>query len=70
MFCIDRLQSENTVNTINCVNIVSIQNIVDFNAIRYKKQYNGSPQLLISRQTGNSIEKDKSLAMYLSNSYS
>ena len=35
--------------------MVNIANIVDFNAIRYKKQYNDSPQVLVRRQTGNYI---------------
>ena len=58
------------VNTVNSVKIVSIENIVDFNAMRYKKQYSNSPQVLVSCQTGNSIEKDNFSAMYLSNNYS
>ena len=38
--------------------------------MRYKKQYKNSPQVLVSRQTGNSIERDNFSAMYLLNSYS
>ena len=45
----------------NSVNIVNIANIVNFNAMRYKKQYNDSSHVLVSRQTGNSIEKTTSL---------
>ena len=52
------------------MNFVNILNIVDFKAMRYKKQYNDSRQVLVSRQIGNSIEKDNFSAMYLSNSYS
>ena len=50
--------------------IVNIANIVDFNAMRYKKQYNDSPQVFVSRQLGNFIERDNFSAMFLSNSYS
>ena len=49
------------------MNIVNIANIVDFNAMRYKKQCNDLPQVLVSRQTGNSIERDNFSAMYLCN---
>ena len=52
------------------MNIVNIASIVDFNAMRSKKQYNDSPQILASRQTDNSIERDDFSAMYLSSSYS
>ena len=60
----------NTMNAVNAVNILNIADIVDFNAMRNKKQYNDSPQVLVSRQAGNSIERDNFSAMYLSNSYS
>ena len=52
------------------MNIVNIANILDFNAMRYKKQYNDSLLVLVSRQTGNSIERDNFSAMYLSENYS
>ena len=55
------------VNTVNSVNIV---NILDLNAITYKKQYNDSHQVLVSRQTHNSIGRDNLSVMYPSNSYS
>ena len=60
----------NTLNALNSMNIVNIANILYFNAMRYKKQYNDSPQLLVSCQIGNSIERDNFSAVYLSNSYS
>ena len=47
-----------------------ITNIVEFNAMRYKKQYYHSPQVLVSRQTGNSIERDNFTVAYFSKSYS
>ena len=53
MFCIARLQYENTVNTVNSMNITNIANVVTFNAMRYKKQYNDSPQVLVGRRTRN-----------------
>ena len=52
------------------MNIVNIANIIDFNAMRYKKQHQNSPQILVSRQTGNSIERDNFSYMSLPNSYS
>ena len=48
----------------NLVNTVNSVNIVDFNVMRYKKQYNDSPQVVVNRQTGNSIEKENFSAMY------
>ena len=59
----------NFVNTVSSMNIVNIANILDFNAMRYKKPYNDLPQVLIIRQTGNSIKRDIFSAMYRSNSY-
>ena len=44
------------LNTVNTVNILNIANIGDFNAMGYRKQYNDTSQVLISRQTGNSVE--------------
>ena len=52
------------VTTANSVNIVNIANIVDFNAMRYKKQYNDSSQVLVSRQTSESTDRDNFFAMY------
>ena len=52
------------------MNIVNIANIVDLNEMRYKKQNNDSPQVRVSRQSGNSIERANFSAMYLSNNYS
>ena len=52
------------------MNILDIANVVDFNAMRYKKQYDDSPQVLISRQTGNSLERDNFFAMYHLKNYS
>ena len=40
------------------------------NSLSLVKQCNDSPQVLVSRQTGNSIERDNFSAMYLSNCYS
>ena len=58
----------NIMNTVtHSVSIVIIANIVEFDAMRYKKQYNDSPQVLVSRRTGNSIQRDNFSAMYLSN---
>ena len=51
------------------MNIVNITNMLDFDEMRYKKQYNDSPQVLVSRQTSNSIERDNFSATYLTNSY-
>ena len=56
----------NLANIVNNVNIVNVANIVDFNAMRYKKEYNDLPQVLVSRQTSNSIERDNFSAMYVS----
>ena len=38
--------------------------------MRYKKQYNDSSQVLVSCETGNSIERGNLFATYLSSSYS
>ena len=40
-------------------------NLGDFNAIRYKKHYNNKPQVLVIRQTVNSMEGDNLSAMYI-----
>ena len=53
----------NEVNTVNTVNSLNIVNIVDFNAMRYKKHYNDSTQVFLSRQTVNFIERDNFLAI-------
>ena len=64
------MNTVNTMNTLNSVNAVNIANIVDFNAMRYKNQCNDSPQVLVSRQTSNSIERENFSAMYLLSRYS
>ena len=48
---------------------MNILNIVDFDSIKYKKQYSDSPQVRVNHQIDNSIERDNFSAMYLSNSY-
>ena len=51
------------------MNTVNIANIVDFNAMKYKKQYNVSPQILVTYQTGNSIERHNFTGLYLFYTY-
>ena len=68
--CVENALHFGLVNTLNSVTIVDIANIVDFNALRYKKQYNDSPKVLVTRQNGNSMERDNFSAIHLSNSYS
>ena len=57
----------NFENTVNSVNIVNISNTVDFNAMRYKTQYNDSSHVLASRETSNSIKRDNFSVMNLWN---
>ena len=61
---IGAVNTVNTVNTLISVNIVNIANIVDFNAMGYKKQYNDSPQILVSRQFYFITEKSQSVISY------
>ena len=37
----------NAVNTVNTVNIANVASIVNFSVMRYKKQYNDSPKVLV-----------------------
>ena len=51
------------------MNIVNVTSIVDFNAIRYKKQYNDSPQVLLNRAEVSDEYSDEKFFFSLSTYY-
>ena len=59
-------QTEDRCNSVCSWNNVTdlFANIVDFNVMRYKKYYSDLPQVLGSRQNGNSIERNTFLDMH------